>query len=347
MPWDNWTRQMWALPLASLEIWRRALAPDETAQRPPPPWMTPTRLALDLAALRLWDFSTGAAGTAVVIVTPYALHDAQIADLAPGHSLISVLRRHGCARLYLVEWKSATRATQGYGVDDLLAALNVAIDDVGGPVDLVGLCQGGWLSLVYAARFPDKVRRIVAVGTPVDVSAAPSVLSEPVENTSEAQLIQLVESGGGCVRGAQMTHLWPRESDGETRLRDSLQTEPDSPETPRAAFEAWDRRVVDLPGRYFSEVYHYLYRGNALAKGAFPALGRKVDLRTLDHPLFLLVGERDVVAPPAQALAAAQLVRGKVEKALASCGHLALFLGRRTLAEEWPRIAGWLNREAG
>lgn len=105
--------------------------------------------------------------------------------------------------------------------------------------------------------------------------------------------------------------------------------------------------MVDLPGRYFSEVYHYLYRDNALAKGAFPALGRKVDLRTLDHPLFLLVGERDVVAPPAQALAAAQLVRSKVEKALAPCGHLALFLGRRTLAEEWPRIAGWLNREAG
>lgn len=346
MPWDNWTRQFWALPLASLEIWRRALAPDESEERPPPPWTTPARLALDLAALRLWDFSTGVDATAVVVVAPFALHDAQIADLAPGHSLITVLRDHGCARLFLVEWKSATRATQAYGLDDLLATLNVAVDDVGAPVDLVGLCQGGWLSLVYAARFPSKVRRIVAVGTPVDVRAAPSALTAPVENTSEAQLVHLVESGGGCARGAQMAPLWPREYDEATRLRDSLQMEPDAPGVPHAAFEAWDRRTVDLPGPYFCEVFRHLYRENALAAGAFPALGRRVDLRILDHPVFLLVGDADVVAPPAQALAAARLVSGAVETACAPCGHLALFLGRKTLAQEWPRIAGWLKKEA-
>ena len=43
-------------------------------------------------------------------------------------------------------------------IDTQLAALNVAVDDTGPPVDLIGLCQGGWLSLVYAARFPTKVR---------------------------------------------------------------------------------------------------------------------------------------------------------------------------------------------
>ena len=30
--------------------------------------------------------------------------------------------------------------------------------EIGPPVDLVGLCQGGWMALVYAARFPGKVR---------------------------------------------------------------------------------------------------------------------------------------------------------------------------------------------
>ncbi|MEQ6411013.1 alpha/beta hydrolase, partial [Salmonella enterica subsp. enterica serovar Enteritidis] len=48
--------------------------------------------------------------------------------------------------------------------------LNVAVDTIGPPVDLAGLCQGGWLSLLYAARFPDKVRRLVLAGSPVDVS---------------------------------------------------------------------------------------------------------------------------------------------------------------------------------
>jgi hypothetical protein len=33
-----------------------------------------------------------------------------------------------------------------------------------------------------------------------------------------------------------------------------------------------------------------------------------------------------------------------IETAQADCGHLALFMGRRTLTEEWPRIARWLAR---
>jgi polyhydroxyalkanoate synthase subunit PhaC len=347
MPWDNWTRQMWAWPLASLEMWRRALEGDDEACRPPPPWMTPARRALELASLRLWDFSTGDAGTAVVIVSPFALHDAQIADLAPGHSIVAALRDHGCARLYLVEWKSATQATRRHGVDDLLAALNVALDDIGAPVDLVGLCQGGWLSLVYAGRFPAKVRRLVVVGAPVDVRAAPSALSEPVDRTSDAALITLVDSGGGAVRGAQMTHLWPREADEEARLAAALEIDPrdDAAQETLAAFRAWDRRVVDLPGPYFCEVFRQLYRENALATGGFQALGRTVDLRELDQPLLLLVGETDAIAPPPQALAVRALVSGPVETLSAPCGHLALFLGRRTLAQQWPRVAAWLTKE--
>jgi pimeloyl-ACP methyl ester carboxylesterase len=41
-------------------------------------------------------------------------------------------------------------------IDSYLADLNIAVDELGPPVDLIGLCQGGWLALVYAARFPKK-----------------------------------------------------------------------------------------------------------------------------------------------------------------------------------------------
>jgi pimeloyl-ACP methyl ester carboxylesterase len=51
-------------------------------------------------------------------------------------------------------------------IDSYLSDLNVAVDDIGPPVDLIGLCQGGWLSLVYAARFAGKVRRLVLAGAP-------------------------------------------------------------------------------------------------------------------------------------------------------------------------------------
>src|SRR6185369_5658759 len=98
-------------------------------------------------------------------------------DLAPGHSLIEALIYNGCHRLFLTDWRSATADMRHFTIDSYLAELNVAIDEIGAPVDLVGLCQGGWMALVYAARFPDKVRRLVLAGAPVDTDAGESPLS--------------------------------------------------------------------------------------------------------------------------------------------------------------------------
>jgi polyhydroxyalkanoate synthase subunit PhaC len=335
-----------------MDMWRLMLEPHPApdAPCPAPRWLTPNRLRLELPVLRLWDFSRGNTTTApVVIVAPYALHDGGLLDLAPGHSLVEALLRAGCRRPFVAEWKSATRATQNYGIDDLLAALNVMIDEIGEPVDLIGPCQGGWLSLLFALRFQKKVRRIVVAGAPIDVEAEPSVLTGPTEKASDADIRHLIELGGGRVEGKRLARLWPREETRERRLCESLQIEApfdgDAVRGAIAAFEEWDARSLDLPGPYYREVIRLLYRENRLARGRFPALGRQVDLRALRQPLFILAGDQDVVAPPAQALAAARLASGPVETARAPCGHLALFLGRRTLATEWPRVAQWLSAE--
>lgn len=343
-----WT-QLWNWQLATMEIWRRALAPRFETDASPvlPRWTTAHRLLLDLPILRLWDFSNGASATPVLLIAPYALHDAGLVDLAPGHSLVAALLHDAPRRLFLVEWKSATNATQEYAIDDLLAVLNVVVDEIGAPVDLIGLCQGGWLSLLYAVRFSQKVRRIAVVGAPVDVSAGPSALTSLSEQANDAHIDHLIAIGGGRVRGARMAPLWPREGSHERRLIDSLEITPPfetaGAREAIAAFEEWDARFLDLPGPYYREVITRLYRENRLAAGAFPALGRLIDLRGLHQPLYLLVGDRDAIAPPAQSLAAARLVSGPVETARAPCGHLALFIGKRTLDVEWPRIARWLS----
>ena len=121
----------------------------------------------------------------VVVCAPYALHGALIADFAPGHSLVEALQKDGVNRIYVPDWRSATPDMRYLSIDNYLADLNVAIDEIGAPVDLVGLCQGGWLSLVYAARFPGKVRRLVLAGAPVDIST-PSELSKMVAALPQA-----------------------------------------------------------------------------------------------------------------------------------------------------------------
>jgi len=136
-----------------------------------PEGATPSELALELHTVRLRDFTVVESGVPTLLCTPLALHGAAVADLAAGHSLVAILRGEGIERLFMADWRSASPDMRFLGIDDYLADLNVLVDHLGGLVDLVGLCQGGWLSLVYAGRFPAKVRRLVMAGTPVDIAA--------------------------------------------------------------------------------------------------------------------------------------------------------------------------------
>ena len=132
-------------------------------------WATANEVVADFTTMRLRAFVAEGAAP-VIVVAPYAVHDAGLADLAPGHSLVERLAAEGFGPILLTEWKSATSGTRGLSIDAYLADLNAAVDLAPGPPVLVGLCQGGWLSLAYAAAFPGKVAKLVVAGSPVDMS---------------------------------------------------------------------------------------------------------------------------------------------------------------------------------
>src|SRR3954464_12076844 len=99
-----------ALAVQAGEMARLLSTPSDAAAPARLEWSTPSRVPLELATMELRDFSVPGPGRgpATLICTPLALHRATIADLAPGHSLIEVLRRNGCRRLFLTDWRSAT-----------------------------------------------------------------------------------------------------------------------------------------------------------------------------------------------------------------------------------------------
>src|SRR6266568_6512944 len=194
---------------------------DRTAEEPE--GATPSKIALDLHCLRLRDFTTGDSGVPTLLCTPLALHGAVVADLAAGHSLVAALRDAGIGRLFMTDWRSASAEMRFLGIDEYLADLNVLVDHVGGLVDLIGLCQGGWLSLVYAARFPAKVRKLVMAGAPVDIAARQSRLSAVAEATPLIMFQSLVDLGDGRVIGRNVAKFWGNDT-GANGIRESLQT---------------------------------------------------------------------------------------------------------------------------
>jgi len=314
-----------------------------------PEGATPGRIALELQAVRLRDFTVDQSGVPTLLCTPLALHGAAIADLAAGHSLVAALRDAGIGRLFMTDWRSASAEMRFLGIDEYLEDLNVLVDHVGGLVDLIGLCQGGWLSLVYAGRFPAKVRKLVMAGAPVDIAARQSRLSAMAEATPLVMFQSLVNLGDGRVIGRNIEKFWGNDTDANG-IRESLQTLQPIGSTEftqlEAVFRNWNSWTIDLPGAYYLEVIEKLYRRNELATGSLVALGQKIDLSRLRLPMFLLAGSADEVVAPEQLLAVERLVGTPPEyirHEVAPCNHLGLFMGRRTLEENWPKIVRWMR----
>lgn len=318
-----------------------------------PDWATPNHIALTLPTMRLRDFSAGCDGQPALICAPYALHGATIADFACGHSVVEALQRSGVARLALTEWTSAEPDMRYFSIDTYLADLNVAVDEIGAPVDLIGLCQGGWMALVYAARFPKKVRRLVLVGAPVDVRAAQSDLMRKVDGLPIGAFENLVRLGEGRVLGRYALKLWGSAS-AVADAAHILQVMPAAHQAHVDAltqrFAIWHAWTVDLPGTYYMQVVQQVFKENRIAEGRFAALGRVIDLRTVRAPMYLLAGAHDEVIEPEQVFAAARLTSTPakcVEMEKVSCGHLGLFMGAETMAGAWTRIGRWLSRDLG
>ena len=324
----------------------------DEAQLPEPQWTTSSDVALELSTMRLRDFSTQPEGHPTLVCAPYALHGANIADFAPGHSVVEALRGAGLARVFVTDWRSATPEMRYLSIDSYLADLNVAIDEIGAPVDIIGLCQGGWMALVYAARFPAKVRRLVLVGAPVDIRAGDSQFSRSAADAPFSAFENLIDLGGGRVLGHHVLELWAPALGADavdrllqvatgiaaSRLRELEQR-----------FDSWYALTLDLPGTFFLQTAQWLFKENRIAEGRFVALGRPVDLADVRVPMFLLAAHDDEVVARDQLFATADLVgtpSTAIEMATEPCGHLSLFLGARTIEGAWRRIAHWLSRDS-
>ncbi len=313
-----------------------------------PTLANPNRVQLDLRTMVVRDYGMPD-GTPTLVVAPYAGHTAMIADYRKGQSLVESLLGNGLRHVSLTDWKSATDDMKDLEIDNYLAEAVVAIDDLGGRVNLVGLCQGGWLSAMVAARFPQKVNSLVLAGAPIDTDAGDGPIKRLAHRTPLSFYRELVALGGGLMKGKFMLQGWKNMHPGQHYIQDhiDLYEHIDDPAyiAKEEAFKSWYENPIDLPGRWYLQAIEKLFKENQLAKGRFVGLGRRLDLGDIVCPTYLLAGASDDITTPEQVLDAARYIgtpRDKIAQQTVPGGHIGLFMGARTLKDRWPAIARWI-----
>ena len=314
-----------------------------------PKLATPNLLRLDLRTMALRDYGKPG-GLPTLIDAPHAGHTAMIADYDKNQSLVQTLLDNGIGHVALTDWKSATDDMKDFEIDNYLADMVVAIDDLGGRVNLVGLCQGGWMAAMIASRFPDKVNALVLAGAPIDADAGDGVIKRMAHESPLSFYQDLVALGGGLMKGKFMLQGWKNMHPEQHYMQDQIDVYEhiDDPGWLKLeeTFDSWYENPIDLPGRWYLQVIQQIFQENRLAKGEFVALGRKLDLRNIKCPTYLLAGADDDITTPDQVLDAVKYIgtpKEQIAQKTVPGGHIGLFMGHRTLKETWPGIAKWIN----
>ncbi len=312
------------------------------ADRQPPGWSTPNEVveASPLSVLR--RFGSPRRGRPLLVLPPQAGHHSCVVDYSAEQSQVRTALAAGYRQVHVLEWLGATEETKDASVEDYLADVAAAVERVGGPVDLVGDCQGGWLATIYAALRPEDVATLTVAGAPIDAHAGDSAIADYVRLGGDMAPYRLaVELGGGMLRGTIMlggfVALQP-ETEIATHLELALHLDDDAYVARYAEFRDWYAHTQPIPGGMYLWAVEHLFLRNELVRGKMTVDGTHVSLGAIRCPVALLAGAKDHITPPEQVFALQDHVGSTPEAVttqLVRGGHLGLFMGHDALATAW------------
>jgi polyhydroxyalkanoate synthase len=280
-----------------------------------------------------------------------------ILDLQEDRSFLRNLVEAGCS-LYVLDWGHPTPADRYDDFGDLVNLyMDAFVDEIRkreriDKVNLVGICQGGVLSILYAALHRQKVRNLVTLVTPVDFHADKAeerlehgfmnVWMRSLTHEDVDMLIDAVGNIPGEMGGMMFSMMTPFRSLAKYNLtllevgqdRDKLMN--------FLRMEKWLADRPAHPGEAARQWLKDLYQDNKLVKGELVVDSRKVDLRNLTMPILNIFSETDhiIPAPSSRALRGAVGTSDYREMPVKG-GHIGILVARsqEKLREE---IAGWL-----
>ena len=277
---------------------------------------------------------------------PYVL------DLQPDRSLIRRLLEGG-RDVYLIDWGEADESDRRTDLSDYIetqlggcvAYLQGAA--AGSSPDLMGVCQGGVLSLCYAALHPQAIGRLITVTTPVDFHTPENLLARWVRGV-DTSLLEACGNLPGEVLNTLFLSLMPFRLTQEKYVR-LLVGSPD-----QAAVEDFvrmERWIFDSPPQAAAALAQFVrlfYQENAFVRGTLRLAGRSLALKSVRQPLLNLYALSDHIVPSTACAALKQYVgsRDYTDCALAT-GHIGMYVSRAAREEIPRRILAWLRERDG
>lgn len=210
-------------------------------------------------------------------------------------------------------------------------------------INLLGVCQGGALSLCFTAQYPQYIRNLITMVTPVDFHTPDNVLTHLLRHVDIDLLVDTLGNIPGQMLNFSFLSLSPFRLAGQkyVDLVDSF----DDPHALKnfLRMEKWIFDSPDQAGEAFRQFAKDFFQQNKLIKGEVVIGERSVNLRDITMPVLNIYAAQDHLVPPA----ASKALRGCCDSSDYSelsfaGGHIGIYVSGRAQREVPPTLANWV-----
>lgn len=285
----------------------------------------------DLIELIQYEASTETVYKRPLLIFPPWINKFYILDLREENSMIRWLRDQGYS-VFVVSWRSADETTKDFTWDDYVekggyAAVEATLDITGSKnLNAVGYCIGGTMltsTLAHMALNEDKrVKSATYFASQMDFELAGDLLVF-TDKTAMKHIDELVEENKGVMPGESMgeTFNWLRPVDLVWRYVIDNYMLGNKPRPFDLLY--WNADQTNIPAPTHRTYLQDLYAKNALAKGNFKVLGKRVDVQNITIPTFVQASRDDHICPYSSVYRTATSFSGKSKFILSGSGHIA------------------------
>ena len=284
---------------------------------------------------------------AVLII--YALINRYIMlDLQPGRSFVQNLLNAGLD-VYLIDWGYPNAFDRFLNIDDYINHyMDTAVDRIRHriqhkEINLMGVCMGGTMSVIYTSLHPEKINTLVTLATPTNFNVDEAALFLWMKKLDIEKAYQVQGNLPGDMANLLYLLATPVATvdkyvhflDGieDTRFVETF-----------LRMEKWIFDSPDMPAEVFREYFSNLLQKNLLIQNKQEVGGQQVDLGNITCPLLNMYGKTDHLVPPSAAEPLAEAVGSRDITSIAvDSGHVGIFVGSKSAKTICPQITRWIK----